>query len=117
MVESYLPNRDIKNLRLVSRDFLNTFRLRLDRVFLSANTLNIEVFRSIADHETFRHHVVEIIWDDSLLVETPDRSLYGSGYVVVNDRALNWYDIVCGKQPSRDASSRVVLWWAEGIGA
>ncbi|KAI4595024.1 hypothetical protein KJ359_007276 [Pestalotiopsis sp. 9143b] len=100
MVESYLPNRDIKNLRLVSRDFLNKFPLRLYRLFLSANTLNIEVFRSIADHETFRHHVVEIIWDDSLLAETSTRSLYGSlvdlrssRYVVVDDPALNWYDI------------------------
>ncbi|KAK6202066.1 hypothetical protein LQW54_009121 [Pestalotiopsis sp. IQ-011] len=102
MVESYLPNRDTKNLRLVSRDFLNKFRLRLDRVFLSANTLNIEVFRSIADHEAFRHHVVEIIWNDALLVETSTRSLYGSvaalrnsRYVMINDSALNWYDIVC----------------------
>lgn len=44
--------------------------LRLDRVFLSANPLNIRVFRAIADHEHFRHRVTEIVWDDARLIET-----------------------------------------------
>lgn len=103
MVESYLPNRDIKNLRLVSRDFLNRFRLRLDRVFLSANTLNIEVFRSIAGHETFRHRVVEIIWDDARLQIPGDPvSLWmnSPNYIALREEWLNhapdWYDIICG---------------------
>ena len=42
--------------------------LHLDRVFLSANPRNIEVARAIADHETFRHGILEIIWDDALFV-------------------------------------------------
>ncbi|KAI0144776.1 hypothetical protein BJ166DRAFT_596858 [Pestalotiopsis sp. NC0098] len=103
MVESYLPNRDIKNLRLVSRDFLNRFRLRLDRVFLSANTLNIEVFRSIAGHETFCHRVVEIIWDDARLQIPGDpMSLWmnSPNYIALREEWLNhapdWYDIICG---------------------
>jgi hypothetical protein len=29
------------------------------------NTVNIEVFRAIADRETFRKGIVEIIWDDA----------------------------------------------------
>jgi hypothetical protein len=41
--------------------------LRLDRVFLSVNLRNIEVFRAIADHEEFCHRVKEVIWDDAQL--------------------------------------------------
>lgn len=68
LVEKYLPNSDIKSLRLVCRDFSTKFQLRLTRVFLSANPLNIHVFRSIAEHETFRHGIIEIIWDDARLL-------------------------------------------------
>ncbi|KAL7921523.1 hypothetical protein ACQKWADRAFT_327582 [Trichoderma austrokoningii] len=50
---SSLDNRAIKNLRL-------TF-------FLSANPLNIQVFRAIADHDILRHRIVEIIYDDARL--------------------------------------------------
>lgn len=67
LVAQLLTNSDIKSLRLVCKEFRDKFRLRLDRVFLSANSLNIEVFRSIADHEIFRHGIVEIIWDDARL--------------------------------------------------
>lgn len=67
LVAQHLPNGDIKSLRLVCKDFRDKFHLRLDRVFLSANPLNIQVFRSIADDETFRHGIVEIIWDDARL--------------------------------------------------
>ncbi|KAF7534425.1 hypothetical protein G7054_g6202 [Neopestalotiopsis clavispora] len=69
MVESHLPNSDIKSLRLVCKDFWGKFHLRLDRVFLSANPLNIHVFRSIADHDIFRHGIVEIVWDDARLTD------------------------------------------------
>lgn len=67
-VTSYLPNCAIKNLRLSCRALRHKAELRLDRVFLSANPRNVEVLRAVADHETFRQHVVEIIWDDALLV-------------------------------------------------
>ncbi len=40
--------------------------LNLDRVFLPANPRDIEVARAIIDHETFRHGIVEIIWNDAL---------------------------------------------------
>lgn len=46
--------------------------LRLTRVFLSANSLNINVFRAVANHEEFRHSVTEIIWDDARLSTQPD---------------------------------------------
>jgi hypothetical protein len=68
---SHLPNRDIKTLRLVSKQSCNSVELRLQRVFLSANPLNIKVFRAIADHEKFRHKITEIIWDDARFARGP----------------------------------------------
>ncbi|KUL84067.1 hypothetical protein ZTR_07439 [Talaromyces verruculosus] len=76
LIVSFLPNRDIKNLRLTCPTLGQMAQLRLGRVFLSANPLNIEVFRAIADHEEFRHNIVEIIWDDARLIEhAPERRL------------------------------------------
>ena len=46
---------------------------RIDRVFLSANVRNVEVFRAIADHEIFRKGVTEVIWDDALLAESNEQ--------------------------------------------
>lgn len=68
-ISSYLPNRDIKSMRLASKQF--PVELRLGRVFLSPNPLNIKVFRAIADHDVFRHGVTEIIWDDAHLPRGP----------------------------------------------
>ncbi|KAF3480711.1 uncharacterized protein GIQ15_06058 [Arthroderma uncinatum] len=75
---SYLPNPDIKNLRLTSSSISDRAHPRLDRAFLSANQRNIEVFRSIASHEVFRRRVVEIIWDDARLQEEQPRERYDS---------------------------------------
>lgn len=71
VVQSYLPNRDIKSLRLSCKALFAISQLRFDRVFLSANPRNIEVFRAIADHPVFRERVVEIIWDDARLQDGP----------------------------------------------
>ncbi|KAM0490722.1 hypothetical protein ACHAP8_011267 [Fusarium lateritium] len=62
-----LPNRDIKNLRLTCRYLNRHAPLRFDRVFISANPLNIKVFLAIANHDTFRKQVKELIWDDATL--------------------------------------------------
>lgn len=62
-----LPNRDIKNLRLTCKLLCNIAPLRLDRVFLSPHLCNLEVFRAIAQHETYRQQITEIVWDDALL--------------------------------------------------
>ncbi|KAL9474231.1 hypothetical protein ACSS6W_008611 [Trichoderma asperelloides] len=59
-----LAGKDIKNLRLACKSF-SDIPLRLSRVFISANPIDIEVFRSIADHEAYRHGVKEIIWDEA----------------------------------------------------
>ncbi|KAJ4139878.1 hypothetical protein NW768_001225 [Fusarium equiseti] len=64
-IANFLPNRDIKSLRLTSRFVHNCVRLRLDRVFISANPLNIRVVEEVANHEYYRKGVIEIIWDES----------------------------------------------------
>lgn len=46
----------------------------LDRVFLPANPLNVEVFRNIASHEKLRLQVTEIIWDEACLTRGPPRT-------------------------------------------
>ncbi|KAJ5263372.1 hypothetical protein N7478_010977 [Penicillium angulare] len=52
-----LANQDIKSVRLASNQFSIAVELNFSRVFLSPKPLNIEVFRAIADHDTFRHQV------------------------------------------------------------
>ncbi|GKT51310.1 uncharacterized protein ColSpa_11491 [Colletotrichum spaethianum] len=71
---SQLSNRDIKSLRLTSRkvrDIAGPY-FRLDRVFLSANPRNVEVFTAVANHDMFRWGVYEIIWDDARLMKSPE---------------------------------------------
>ncbi|KAJ9415051.1 hypothetical protein QL093DRAFT_2593522 [Fusarium oxysporum] len=63
---------DIKNLRVTCSAFHEALPLHFDRVFISANSLNIDVFNEIASHETFRHQVSEIIWDDARLRMGPE---------------------------------------------
>ncbi|KAM0351909.1 hypothetical protein ACHAPU_002423 [Fusarium lateritium] len=70
IITSYLPNRDIKNLRLTST-FGFSLRMRIERVYLSANLLNIRILKNIADSEVYRRRVTELIWDDTYLSD-PD---------------------------------------------
>ncbi|KAL2823033.1 hypothetical protein BJX63DRAFT_417418 [Aspergillus granulosus] len=51
IITSYLPNSDIKTLRLTCKPLCNTVQLRLNRVFLSANPLNLAVFLAIANND------------------------------------------------------------------
>ncbi|KAI8659800.1 hypothetical protein NCS56_01198000 [Fusarium sp. Ph1] len=62
-----LPNSTIKNLRLTCRFFADKAQLRLRRVFISPNLDNFGALRGIADHDTFRRGIEEIIWDDATL--------------------------------------------------
>ncbi|KAJ5814285.1 uncharacterized protein N7503_001035 [Penicillium pulvis] len=71
MVTSFLPNQDLKSLRLASKLLGETTPLPFSRVFLSANLLDVKVFRSIANHPEFRKQVTEIIWDDARFVAAP----------------------------------------------
>ncbi|KFY88162.1 hypothetical protein V498_06888 [Pseudogymnoascus sp. VKM F-4517 (FW-2822)] len=74
------PNSSIKNLRLTCRYYSQKAALRLDRVFISANPRNVEVFTAIAEHSVFRAQITEIIWDDALLYvrRVPDADEYAS---------------------------------------
>ncbi|KAF5559024.1 hypothetical protein FMEXI_219 [Fusarium mexicanum] len=60
-----LPNADIKNLRLTCSYLGNASLPRFNRVFISTNPRDIEVFTLIANHDRFRFKVTEIIYDDS----------------------------------------------------
>ncbi|CAG7563199.1 unnamed protein product [Fusarium equiseti] len=68
----HLDNGDIKNLRATCSAMNRDVPLRPTRVFLSANSLNIKVFRAVADHDILRHSVTEIVWDDARLNTEPD---------------------------------------------
>lgn len=73
VVAACLNNRDTKNFRLACRLIRDIARLRLDRLFLSANPRNIAVFTAVASHKEFCKQVVEIVWDDARLVEGQSR--------------------------------------------
>lgn len=75
-IASSLNGRDTKSLRLTSRTLCDRTPLRIKRVFLSANERNVEVFRAIADHETLRKGVTEVVWDDALLAVSDERDHY-----------------------------------------
>lgn len=68
---SHLSNRDIKNLRLTCTFFHGIVRLRLHRVFISAHHRDVQVLRAIADSDTFRSGVTELIWDDARFSNSP----------------------------------------------
>lgn len=90
IIQSHLPNRDIKSIRLTCRYLCDTFSLRFDRVFLSANPRNIEVFRAIADHNGLRRKVTEIIWDDARLPDSPKADASGLYYRRLGGGFTTW---------------------------
>lgn len=71
-VVSVLSNRDIKNLRLTGRYFGRVARLRLNRIFLSPHPFDIKVLYHVAQHEAYREHVTELIYDDARFDEPKD---------------------------------------------
>lgn len=74
LITNLLSNCELKRLRLASRFFGARVSLRIHRVFLSPNPRNVEVFLAIANHETFRANVVEIIYDDARLLRSATES-------------------------------------------
>ncbi|KAH7193883.1 uncharacterized protein B0J16DRAFT_381765 [Fusarium flagelliforme] len=94
----HLDNGDIKNLRATCSAMNRDVPLRPTRVFLSANSLNIKVFRAVADHERLRHSVTEIVWDDARLKTKPDFDNYG--LPMQQPGCTSWF-----------CSSRFRPWW------
>ncbi|KAH7194751.1 hypothetical protein DER44DRAFT_903352 [Fusarium oxysporum] len=75
-ISHYLEGSDLKALRETCSAMAWAIPLHFDRVFISANSLNIQVFKAIVANETFRHQVTEIIWDDARLFTGPERWQY-----------------------------------------
>ncbi|OJD19495.1 hypothetical protein AJ78_00564 [Emergomyces pasteurianus Ep9510] len=63
----YLPNRDLKNVRLTCRFLYTVTPLTLSRVFISSFKRDLDVLRSIAEHPVFSQQVTEIVWDERRL--------------------------------------------------
>ncbi|GKT56023.1 hypothetical protein ColTof3_03362 [Colletotrichum tofieldiae] len=73
LVFAHLDNCHLKGLRLTCKKLANLVspHLRFKRIFISASPLNVQVFRAIAEHETFRRDVREIVWDDARYEKPP----------------------------------------------
>ncbi|OAA55705.1 hypothetical protein ISF_07810 [Cordyceps fumosorosea ARSEF 2679] len=65
----HLLNKDIKAFRLACPTICHAIPPRFTRVFLSPNPRNLEVFRAVAAHPTFRLGVREIVVDDARLAD------------------------------------------------
>ncbi|KAK7215072.1 hypothetical protein V2G26_003075 [Clonostachys chloroleuca] len=68
-IASFLPGRDVKNLRLVCIKALERFPLKFSRIFLSPNKADIRVFHKVSRHKALRHQVVELVWDHTYFPE------------------------------------------------
>jgi hypothetical protein len=67
VIVSLLSNKEIKQMRLANRECRDRLALRIERVYISPNTTNLEVFLAILEHPHYRPLIREIIWDDALL--------------------------------------------------
>ncbi|EHK47027.1 hypothetical protein TRIATDRAFT_291272 [Trichoderma atroviride IMI 206040] len=65
-IVSYLDNRSIKSLRLTCRLFAS-LKLRINRVFLSPYSIDIQTFYDIAASDVYRPDIVEVVFDDAFL--------------------------------------------------
>ncbi|RGP76870.1 hypothetical protein FLONG3_4953 [Fusarium longipes] len=69
---AHLDKDSLDSLRATCSTLKRVIPFSINRVFVSANSLNIKVFREIADSETYRHDITEIIWDDARLSTGPE---------------------------------------------
>ena len=60
----FLARRDVKTVRLVCKKLKAHAELRINRVFVSAHRIDIDVFNSVTSHPEFRNNVEEIVWDN-----------------------------------------------------
>ena len=111
MITSFLPNKDIKSLRLTCKTFSEITPFSSSLVFLSANSRNIKVFHAVADHPKFRHQITEIIWDDACFVSAPlvwngvDSTTYPEDLKIhSHEECPNWFVEEC--EENRDMMRR-----------
>jgi hypothetical protein len=67
IILEYLPQKDLKSLRLANKALKSYAQLTIPRLFLSPNRTNIEVFKNVVNHDDYKFHVQEIVWDDGHL--------------------------------------------------
>jgi hypothetical protein len=61
-----LGNRTVKSLRLTHKTLApELFPFLFTRIYISAHSIDLDVFRLIANHPTALRHVTELIWDDT----------------------------------------------------
>jgi hypothetical protein len=72
IVSEELSKLDIKRLRLSSKHLAKNVDLRINRVYISANSANLNCLQKILNHPRYKYHVHEIVWDDAQLDEYPD---------------------------------------------
>ncbi|KAM0511261.1 hypothetical protein ACHAPE_010071 [Trichoderma viride] len=65
-IVGHLDNRSIKSLRLTCRLF-GTLKLRINRVFISPYTTDIQTFYAIAASDVYRPDIVEVVYDDAFV--------------------------------------------------
>ncbi|KAI1053807.1 hypothetical protein LB507_007487 [Fusarium sp. FIESC RH6] len=103
-IYSYLDNADVKSLRATCLAMSQDVPLRITRVFLSANSSNINVLMAIGNHETLRHGVTELVWDDARLSTGPELEVERKGYEsegwhqddpVTNNGCPRWFERDC----------------------
>ncbi|KAL6898662.1 hypothetical protein GGI43DRAFT_82938 [Trichoderma evansii] len=70
-IVSYLDNLSIKNLRLTCRLFA-ALKLRINRVFISPHSTDILAFYALASCDTYRHDIVEIVYDAAFVRCPPE---------------------------------------------
>lgn len=76
-VLAQLDKRNLKNVRLVSKDW-NTLATRLlfDRVYISCRAKDLEVFENITSHPVISTSVRELVYDGSLFQKEMTISVY-----------------------------------------
>lgn len=61
IIVDQVPNSTIKNLCLTCRFYLEIVALYLNRVFISTNLRNVEVFTTITNYKVFCAKITKII--------------------------------------------------------
>ncbi|PGG95969.1 hypothetical protein AJ79_09789 [Helicocarpus griseus UAMH5409] len=77
---NFLPNSDLKSIRLTCKFLSVVTPVRLNRVFISPFKRDLDTLRSIASHPVFCSQVTEIIWDDRCLHLDDHRIISGTRY-------------------------------------
>lgn len=80
-------------------------------MLISANSRNLEVSTAIACHETFRHQITEIIWDDANIDEGPltDRGMDDDVHLECDND--DYYDLDDGAEEIGEESR----WYRRGF--